>query len=194
MDGSPQITELLRELRAGEQAASSRLIDAVYPELRRIAVRSLRAERSDHTLQPTALVNEAYLQLVGQTDKDWQNRAHFFAVAAQVMRRVLVDYARKRKANKRGGGGAKVELIENLVIVRARLDEVLAIDAALTRLSLIDARQSKVVELRFFGGLTEHEVAEVLGIAIRTVRRDWNVARAWLHGELSGHPEIGADR
>ena len=189
MDGSSQITELLQELRAGKDVASSRLIDAVYPELRRIAARCLRAERSDHTLQPTALVNEAYLQLVGQIDKDWQNRAHFFAVAAQVMRRILVDYARKRKANKRGGGQEKVEFVESLVIVKERLDVVLAIDAALTRLSLLDARQSKVVELRFFGGLTEHEVAEVLGIAIRTVRRDWNVARAWLHGELSGSSE-----
>lgn len=193
MDSSRQITRLLQERRAGQDAAASRLIDAVYPELRRIAAHCLRAERSDHTLQATALVNEAYLRLVGQQDKDWQNRAHFFAVAAQVMRRVLVDYARDRKAKKRGGGREKTELTDELIIVRERLDDVLAIDTALTRLALRDARQSKVVELRFFGGLTESEVAEVLGVAPRTVKRDWNVAKAWLYGELNGRSGAGVE-
>jgi RNA polymerase sigma factor (TIGR02999 family) len=186
MSNPPDITRLLHQMQAGDETATPRLMAAVYPELKRIATRYLRAERPDHTLQATALVNEAYLQLIDQRGKDWHNRAHFFAVSAQVMRRILVDYARERKAWKRGAGAPKVELVENLVVVEEKLDEILAVDTALSRLSARDARQGKVVELRFFGGLTESEIALVLGIAPRTVKRDWAVAKAWLYGELNG--------
>jgi RNA polymerase sigma factor (TIGR02999 family) len=187
MNKSPEdITLLLDELRSGNSKAESQLLEAVYPELRRIARRYLLRERADHTLQPTALVNEAYLQLTGQMQKDWKNRSHFFAVAAQVMRRVLVDYARSKNAQKRDGERQRVELSDAVAISDERLDEIIAIDAALNRLAQWDPRQSRIVELRFFAGLTEEEVAEVLDIGVRTVKRDWNVARAWLHGELNG--------
>jgi len=187
MDGSGEITRLLGELKIGNKTAETRLLELVYPELRKIAGRYLRDERPGHTLQPTALVNEAYLQLAGQMEKDWQNRSHFYAVAAQLMRRILVDYARERKALKRDGLRHKVELTDALAVSEDRLDEVLSIDEALTRLAEFDPRRSKVVELRFFGGLTEDETAEVLHVAPRTVKRDWNVAKAWLHGELNMH-------
>jgi len=180
-----EITQLLGELRTGNKAAESRLLELVYPELRKIASRYLKAERPGHTLQPTALVNEAYLQLAGQMEKDWQNRSHFLAVAAQLMRRILVDYARSKKADKRDGARRRVELTDALAVADDQLNEILTIDAALHRLAVFDPRRSKVVELRFFGGLTEDEVAEVLQVAPRTVKRDWNVAKAWLHGELS---------
>ena len=185
-DPAHEITRLLDELREGNQDAASRLIEAVYPELKRIAAHLLQLERPDHTLQPTALVNEAYLQLLGDSHRDWKNRMHFFAAAAQSMRRILVDYARMRRAAKREGARLKVELTDVLAITDDRLEEVIAIDEALTRLAEWDARQCRVVELRFFGGLTEEETAEVLGISPRTVSREWNVARAWLHGELNG--------
>jgi RNA polymerase sigma factor (TIGR02999 family) len=178
------VTVLLRQVKAGDSDAVSRLLELVYPQLRRIARQRLRQERSGHTLQPTALVNEAYMQLAGQMGKDWQNRSHFYAVAAQSMRRVLVDYAREKKALKRAGDRQQVELDEALAIVSDRLDEILAIDEALQRLAAFDPRGSKVVEMRFFGGMTEEEAAEVLGVTPRTVKRDWNVAKAWLHGEL----------
>jgi RNA polymerase sigma factor (TIGR02999 family) len=178
------VTSLLRELKGGNASAEARLLELVYPHLRRIAASSLRRERTGHTLQPTALVNEAYLQLAGQLDKDWQNRSHFYAVAAQLMRRILVDYARQKNAAKREGKRQKVDLTDALAIVDDRLDEILAIDAALKRLAEFDPRRCRVVEMRFFGGMTEVEVAEVLQVAPRTVKRDWNVAKAWLHGEL----------
>ena len=184
-DKSGEITRLLGEMRAGDKAAESRLMEAVYPELRRIAGYYLKRERAGHTLQPTALVHEAYLQLLGDADIDWHNRTHFFAAAAQSMRRILVDYARMRKAAKRDGARERVDLFDVLAISEERLDEMIDLDRALTRLAAWDPRQSRVVELRFFGGLSEDEVAEVLGIAPRTVNRDWNFARAWLHGELS---------
>jgi RNA polymerase sigma-70 factor (ECF subfamily) len=180
-----EITALLKQLQAGKRDLEARLVEAVYPELRRIARRHLRDERAGHTLQPTALVNEAYLQLTGQLRKDWKNRSHFFAVAAQLMRRILVDYARTKNAQKRDGGRTRVELGDTLAVSAGHLEEIILIDAALDRLAQWDLRQSKIVELRFFGGLTENEVAEVLGISLRTVKRDWNVARAWLHGELN---------
>jgi RNA polymerase sigma-70 factor (ECF subfamily) len=185
MDDNGEVTRLLGELRAGNRAAESRLLEVVYPDLRKIAARYLKGERSGHTLQPTALVNEAYLQLAGQMEKDWQNRNHFYAVAAQLMRRILVDYARQKKTAKRDGGRHKVELTDALAIADARLDEILSIDEALGRLAEFDARRSRVVELRFFGGMTETEIANVLQVAPRTVKRDWNVAKAWLHGELN---------
>lgn len=186
MDRPEAITRMLGELRAGSKDAESRLIEAVYPELRRIAGHYLRAERPGHTLQATALVNEAWLQLVGQKETDWQDRSHFFAVAAQLMRRILVDYARQKKAQKRDGARQRVELTDGLAVSEERLDEIILIDEALNRLGEWDPRQCRVVELRFFSGLTENEVAEILGVAPRTVKRDWQVAKAWLHAEVNG--------
>ena len=179
------VTTLLRELREGDRSAEARLLDLVYPELQRIARRFMRGERAGHSLQPTALVNEAYLQLASQQDKAWANRSHFYAVAAQLMRRLLVDYARQRNAVKRGGLHHKVELTDTIAITDDGLDELLDIDEALKKLSEFNPRGSHVVVLRFFGGMTEAEIAEVLGVAERTVKRDWNVAKAWLHGELT---------
>lgn len=184
----PDITGLLRDLRAGKREAEDAVIRAVYPELQRIARRHLRAERPDHSLQASDLVNEAYLHLVGQLDKDWQNRSHFFAVAAQSMRRILVDYARARHAQKRAGGRRKLELTDTMIVSEDRLEDILAVDAALTRLAQLDQRQCRVVELRYFSGLTEEEVSGVLGVAVRTVKRDWNLAKAWLYGELRSRP------
>lgn len=186
MDRTPgDITLLLAELRAGNRSAESRLLPLVYDELRRLARRYMRAERRDHTLQPTALVHEAYMRLAGQRDMSWQNRAHFFAVAAQLMRRILVDHARAHKAEKRGGNESKIELGEGLALTEAKAAELLAVDEALTRLAECDPRQARVVELRFFGGLSEEEAAEVLGVSTRTVKRDWSVARAWLFKEIN---------
>jgi RNA polymerase sigma-70 factor (ECF subfamily) len=186
MADTGEITRILDEVRAGNREAQSRLMEAVYPELRRLAAHFLRQERPDHTLQPTALVNEAYLRLLGNSGADWHDRLHFFAAAAQSMRRILVDYARTRKAAKRGGGVPTIELTDTLALSDDRLDQVLAIDEALTRLAEFDPRQCRLVELRFFGGLTEEETATVLEIAPRTVSREWNSARAWLLAELSG--------
>jgi RNA polymerase sigma-70 factor, ECF subfamily len=186
MPDANEITQLLLRVGAGDPGATAHLLEAVYPELRRIAGYQLRGERPGHTIQPTALVNEAYLDLLAGAKLTWKDRAHFFATVAQAMRRILVDYARMRKAAKREGGKRRVELTDGLAISVDRLDEVLSIDEALTRLAEWDARQSRIVELRFFGGLTEEEVAETLGISARTVKRDWNLARAWLRGELQG--------
>lgn len=178
-----EITRLLGELRAGRQDAASRLVPVVYGELRRMAAHYMRWERQDHTLQPTALVHEAYLRLVGQRE-DWRNRAHFFGVAAQLMRRILVDHARGHQAEKRGGAWPKVSLDEAFVYSQEKSGELLAIDEALARLEQWDPRQSRIVELRFFVGLTVEETAEVLGVSPKTVKRDWSVARAWLRGEM----------
>jgi RNA polymerase sigma factor (TIGR02999 family) len=161
-------------------------MEVVYPDLRRMARRYLKLERPGHTLQATALVNEAYMLLTRQMGKDWKNRAHFFAIAAGLMRHILVDYARTRKALKRDGARERVDLETVVAISNVNLDQIVAVDTALARLAEWDPRLSKIVELRFFGGLTEAEVAEVLQISPRTVKRDWDVARAWLHGELYG--------
>jgi RNA polymerase sigma-70 factor (ECF subfamily) len=189
--GVPQgdITALLAGMRNRDSAAESRLASLVYGELRRIAARYMRRERADHTLQATALVNDAYLKLMAQ-DKDWQNRAHFFAVASSVMRRILVDHARARHAEKRGGDVVKVELDRpdappGLVFSPERSEQILALDEALSRLNVLDERQCKIVEMRFFGGMTDQEIADVLEISVRTVVREWVLARAWLHAELS---------
>lgn len=179
------ITVLLRALRSGDKSAEARLLELVYPQLRRIARNYLRKERVGHSLQPTLLVNEAYMQLAAQHDKEWQNRAHFYAVAAQLMRRFLVDYARQRSAAKREGRRRQVELTDDIAISDERLDEILDIDDALNRLAAFDPRRCQVVVMRFFGGMTEEEIAAVLQVAPRTVKRDWNAAKAWLHGELS---------
>jgi RNA polymerase sigma factor (TIGR02999 family) len=180
-----EVTQLLQAFKAGERDVEGKLLDAVYHELHRIAARHMRRERADHTLQATALIHEAYDHLIDQRAKDWQNRAHFYAVAAEIMRRILVDYARTHRAAKRGSGQPKVSLDDVPLLAPGRSDELVALDEALTRLAQFDARQSKVVELRFFGGLTEEETAEVLGVSSRTVKRDWSVAKAWLYGELN---------
>jgi RNA polymerase sigma-70 factor (ECF subfamily) len=185
MDPGGDVTQLLQEIQAGSKSAEDRLLEVVYPKLRQIAKRYLRNERPGHTLQPTALVHEAYLQLAGRSDGNWQSRSHFFAVAAQLMRRILVDYARNKKAKKRDGARQRVELVDELVISDDHLEQILLVDEALIRLAEFDERRCKVVELRFFGGLTEEEAAEVLGVAPRTVKRDWAVAKAWLYGQLS---------
>ena len=180
------VTRLLQEWGGGDRGALDRLIPFVYEELRRQAARHLRRERSGHTLQTTALVHEAYLRLVDQKGARWQNRAHFYAIAAQLMRRILVDHARKRRAAKRGGSDLRVTLNQASDPAGGPEVDVLAVDEALTRLAALDPQQSRVVELRFFSGLTVEETAEVLGISPRTVKRDWNVAKAWLHREIGG--------
>jgi RNA polymerase sigma factor (TIGR02999 family) len=190
MTGPPgEVTMLLAQLRAGDQDAANRLIPLIYSELRRMASAYLQRERPDHTLQPTALVNEAYLRLLGDQEIAWQNRAHFFALAANTMRKVLVDYARRRRAEKRGGANArKVEIDEGLLSTPAKLDNFLAVDEALTHLARLDPQQSRLIELRFFAGLSLDEVAEVMGVSPITIGREWRSAKAWLRRELSGRP------
>jgi len=180
------VTLLLTEIRAGNQQAVSQLVPLIYDELRRMAAVYMRGERPGHTLQATALVNEAYMRLVGGQEVQWENRAHFFAIAAHTMREVLLDHARRHHAEKRGGLDARrVEMDDQLSIAADKLEDVLAIDEALERLAQIDARQSRLVELRFFAGLNVEEAAEVMGISPKTVKRDWRSARAWLHRELA---------
>jgi RNA polymerase sigma factor (TIGR02999 family) len=186
MGGSDgEITRILSELRDGHRDAEERLIPLVYAELKRIAAAHLRRERRDHTLQATALVHEAYLRLIGQTI-DWQSRAHFFATAARMMRRILVDHARAQRALKREGALLRVDWNETLNYAEQRSGELVALDDALLRLASFDPRQSRIVELRFFGGMTEEEIGEVLGVSSRTVKRDWTIAKSWLYGELAG--------
>jgi RNA polymerase sigma-70 factor, ECF subfamily len=179
-----EVTKLLNELRSGKREAEEKLIPIVYKELRRLAAHYLRAERTDHTLQPTALVHEAYLRLTIIKEVDWQGRSHFFATAAGVMRRILVDHARRRNADKREGFRNAIALDEATVFNQTGTSDLLALDAALDKLATLQSRQSKIVELRFFGGLSEEETAAVLGVSARTVKRDWRIARAWLHNEL----------
>jgi RNA polymerase sigma-70 factor, ECF subfamily len=175
------VTQLLADVQTGQPDAAGQLMPLVYEELRQLARRQMRHERSDHTLQGTALVHEAYFRLVHQRERTWQNRTHFIRIAAQVMRRLLIDHARARRAAKREGELQRVPLEEPLLLTAEQSDELLALDEALERLAQFDARQSRVVELRFFGGLTVEETAEALGIAPKTVKRDWSVARAWLY-------------
>ena len=184
-EGSPQITRWLADWRQGNRDAGDRLAEAVYPELRQIASRFLHNERGHHTLEPNALVNELWIRLVGSETIQYQNRAHFFAIAAQMMRRILIDYARARIAEKRGGLQEQVTLtaVEGWNPI-AQNEDILALDLALSRLEKADPRAARVIELRFFGGLQEEEVAEVLGVSIITVKRDWKVARAWLMARL----------
>jgi len=180
------ITHLLAEVQGGDRGAQSRLAWLVYEELHRIAGNYMHRERSD-SLQPTMLVHDAFLRLVEQGDRSWQNRSHFFATASVLMRRLVVDHARRRKAAKRGGLEAKVPLedAQAQVISEARCEELIALDEALAHLEQLDPRGCRIVEMRFFGGMTEDEIGEALGISPRTVKRDWQVARVWLHGELS---------
>src|SRR5436190_19903104 len=179
-----RVTELLTRWSQGDDAALAELTPLVYGELRRLAHRQMGGERPDHTLQTTALVNEAYLSLVDQTNPRWQNRAHFFAVAARAMRRILVSYARSQRSQKRGGGAVKIELDEAAMVSPEESKEIVDLHEALERLATLDSRKAQVVELKYFGGLNYEEIAEVLKIARMTVRRDWRFAKLWLYTEL----------
>ena len=184
MARSHEVTRLLLELRDGNENVVNELIPLVYDELRRIARHQLVGERADHTLSTTALVHEAYFRLVKLDQIEWQDRAHFCAIASQAMRRILVDHARRRNAQKRGGSQPHLSLDENRIAVDDQAELILSLDQALTRLSALDERLAQVVEYRYFGGLTEEEAAEVLEVSPRTVRRDWKKAKAWLFKEL----------
>ncbi len=179
------VTQILLEFREGNRASQDRLIGLVYADLRRIAAGRLRHEAAGHSLQPTALVHEAYLRLADMKRMDWKCRAHFFAIASTLMRQILVDHARAKRAEKRGGHEPTVYLDENLFPAPGRAQEVIALDDALDQLARMDERQAKVVEMRFFAGMTEEEIGDVLEISTRTVKRDWRIARAWLFKELS---------
>jgi RNA polymerase sigma factor (TIGR02999 family) len=178
------VTRALLDAAEGDRAARDLLWQLTYDELRRIARAHLRREAPNHTLSATSLVHEAYLRLVDQTRVNWQNRSHFFGVASQACRRVLVDHARQRLAQKRGGGAVAVTLNEHLALTEDRTDEILAVNRALERLATVDERLCRLVEYRYFGGLSEEETAEVLGLSTRTVRRDWAKAKGWLYEEL----------
>lgn len=181
---SDEITVLLRRLSAGDRQAESALIPLIYDDLRRLAASYMRRERVDHSLQATALVNEVYLRLVGSKEVQWQDRTHFFRLSAGLMRRILVDHARTRKANKRGGENVRVPLADYFPGTEERTEEIIAVDQALTHLAAIDPRQAHIVEMRFFGGLNDEEIAAILDVSMRTVSREWAIAKAWLKGEL----------
>lgn len=180
---SHDVTPLLNEVSRGDQEALARLMPLVYGQLKRLAAHCMRAERSDHTLQPTALVNEAYFLLVKQKVR-WQNKAHFLAIAARLMRRVLIDYAKTRARKKRGGIRQKLSLNDVCLFAEDRSEELVALDRSLIQLAQLDPRQSRIVEMRFFGGLETKEIAEVLQVSTRTVERDWEVAKLWLRAAL----------
>ena len=185
MVSPPDVTALLGDWSRGNRSALNQLLPLVYAELRRVAARQLRTERADHTLQPTALVHEVYIRLVDQRQVDWQDRAHFFGVSAQVMRRILVDHARRRGASKRGDGVRCVSIDEAKDVAGASALPILALDRALDRLEKLDAELARIVELRAFGGLTIDEAADVLNVSPSTAKRDWRTAKAWLNRELS---------
>jgi len=183
-----EITQLLAAWREGNQAALDELYPLVYDELHRLARRYMSRERKGHTLQTTALINEAYVRLVDQRNVQWANRSHFFAISAQIMRRILIDHARRHAYAKRGGGARQVSLDETATVIHEDLAEFLRLDEALKSLAEVDPRRSQVVELKYFGGLNNDEIAGVLKISKNTVIRDWNMARAWLHSQLAGSP------
>ncbi len=184
--GRGEITHLLSRLKDGDVEAEGRLVGLIYAELRRIAARYMRNERADHSLQPTALVHEAYLKLRKMNAIDWQSRSHFFAVSAHTMRQILVDHARARQAEKRGFDWNRVSCeVDELLAATAPTVDIIELDQALGRLETFDQRQARVVEMRFFGGLSEDEIGVELGVSERTVKRDWRIARAWLYHELS---------
>lgn len=185
MNDDGDVTQLLNQMSEGSSEAAELVFPRVYNELKSIAQSRLRSERDGHTLSATALVHEAYVKLVRQSDVDWQNRSHFYAIAARAMRRVLLDYAIARKAEKRGGGAPVVTLEDDSAGTNANIDEVIAIDEALTKLAALDERQAQVVELRFFGGLTLEDVAKTLDVSLASVNRDWRMARAYLSGILA---------
>jgi len=180
-----EITQLLVSWGSGNDAALDELVPLVYPELRRLARRYMGREKQEHTLQTSALINEAYLRLVDQQNVQWQDRGHFYAVAAQVMRHILIDHARKAKYEKRGGGAQHLELDEGALLRHERATELVDLDEALTSLERLDTRKSKIVELRFFGGLTVEETAEAMDLSAVTVMREWRAAKAWLHREVT---------
>jgi RNA polymerase sigma factor (TIGR02999 family) len=185
-DADSDVTALLVKLRAGNRDVAGQLVPLIYDELRRIAGAQMRRERAGHTLQATAVVHEAYLRLAGEREIQWQNRAHFFAIAARAMRQVLLDYARQRHAGKRGREGAqKVEIDVGLLAGENRIEDIVALDEVVTRLSELDQQQGRIVELRFFAGLSVEETAEAMGISDSTVKREWRLAKAWLHRELA---------
>ena len=187
MDSDPEqlaVTQLLAEMVDGEQDAADRLMPLVFDQLHLLAERLLRRERAGHTLQPTALVNEAYVRMVGHNRIDWKGKTHFFAIGARNMRRILVDHARHRKRHKRGGEMQRIPLTDDLCVSNRNDEDILAIEEALNKLEKLDPRQARMVELRFYGGLTVGEVAEVLGVSKRTVESDWTMVRAWLRREL----------
>jgi RNA polymerase sigma-70 factor (ECF subfamily) len=185
VDSSPaEVTLLLNKLAEGDQEAAAKLVPLVYDELRRIAASRLRHERPNHTLQATALVHEAYMKLAVQRNAKWQNRAQFFGVASEVMRRILVDYARGQQRIRRGGKEQRVSIDDVLLVSQDRSTELLAVHESLSKLEQLDPRQGRIVELRYFGGLTIEEIAEVIGVATKTVTRELNVAKAWLYGDL----------
>jgi len=192
-DSAGEITQLLHGWRDGDRKALDTLLPIVYRELHRLAHFQLRQERPDHTLQSSALVNEAYLRLVGLNTPRWEGRSHFFAIAAQQMRQILVDYARRHRAGKRGGGVETLSLDDSAMLspVRSKSLDVVALDDALKALAQIDERKAQVVELRFFGGLSFEETAEVLKVSAVTVSRDWSTARAWLHREMTREASDG---
>jgi RNA polymerase sigma factor (TIGR02999 family) len=186
------VTRLLEEWAHGDPEALAALVPAVYEELHRRAESHLRRERRDHTLQATALIHEAFLRLVDQRQVRWQSRVHFYAIAAELMRRILIDHARARQAAKRGRGLRKVSLDQAAGLPEQTDSDLVALDEALQRLAALDPRAARVVELRFFGGLSVEETAEVLGVSPRTIKREWRTARAWLHRELRGTPQAEA--
>jgi RNA polymerase sigma factor (TIGR02999 family) len=181
-----EVTELLGAWSGGDEGALEKLIPLVQPELHRLAHHYMSREHAGHTLQTTALLDEAYLRLVSDSNRSWQNRTHFVAATAQLMRRIMVDHARARHSLKRGGGALRVTLDEAALVTETRSEELLALDEALERLAAQDARKSQIVELRYFGGLTVNETAEFMQLAQRTVEREWNMAKAWLYRALSG--------
>ena len=182
---SSNVTQMLHDWSHGDREVLDKLVPVVYEELRRQAARYLKRERPGHTLQTTALIHEAYIRLIDQKNVHWQNRAHFYAISAKLMRRILVDHARSRQAAKRGGSDIKLPLEEAMIASEGREVDLVALDEALERLAAIDPQQSRVVELKFFSGMSVEETAEVLGVSTRTVKRDWNVAKAWLRREIS---------
>jgi RNA polymerase sigma factor (TIGR02999 family) len=183
-----RVTQLLAQWSHGDNAALTELTPLVYEELRRLAHHFMQGQRPDHTLQTTALVDEAYLRLADQTNPSWQNRAHFFAVAARAMRQILVNYAKSSRAQKRGGGALKVELAEAAIVSPEQSKAIVDLHEALERLGTLDSRKARVVELKYFGGLNHDEIAEVMKISTVTVRRDWVFAKAWLYDELHNAP------
>ena len=185
---APDVTQLLLSWSQGDQGALEQLMPLVYGELRRLASSYLRRERSNHTLQSTALVHEAFMRLVNQQDVQWRNRAHFYAIAAQMIRRILVDYARSQHAEKRGSGAVKLALDDAMAVPQPGDVDLLGLNDALDRLAELDARQSRIVELRFFAGLSIEETAEVMHLSPASIKREWNTARAWLFREMSRNP------
>ena len=186
-----EVTQLLSDWSGGDEGALGRLISLVQPELHRLAHHYMSRERTGHTLQTTALLDEAYLRLVDNTKRNWQNRAHFVAAVAQLMRRIMVDHARQRHSLERGSGALKVTLDDAALVTETRSEELLALDEALERLAVQDQRKSQIVELRYFGGLTTQEMAAFLKLSHRTVEREWNMAKAWLYRALSGEEPNG---